>query len=72
MSYDNAKACAVVETTDVSPNLIDVDHQNPREIQNIYDSNSKQPKLPIVDVPSTFLDTDGKWIHFYIMEFWYC
>ena len=30
------------------------------EIQNIYDSNSKQPKLPIVDVPSTFLDTDGK------------
>ena len=67
MSYDNAKACAVVETTDVSPNLIDVDHQNPREIQNIYDSNSKQPKLPIVDVPSTFLDTDGKC---FIYLFW--
>ena len=42
MSYDNAKACAVVETADVSPNLIDVD-QKTREIQperkNLYGSD---------------------------------
>jgi hypothetical protein len=32
MSYDNAKACAVVETTDVGQNIINVD-QKPHQIQ---------------------------------------
>ena len=73
MSYDNAKACAVVETTDVSPNLIDVDQKN-RQIptenarnKNIYDSNSKQMNLPglSIDSPYHSEDSAGKFSYMY-------
>ena len=71
MSYDNAKACAVVETTDVIPNLIDVDQKN-RQIptenarnKNIYDSNSKQMNLPglSIDSPYHSEDSAGKFLY---------
>ena len=65
VSYDNAKACAVVETTDVSPNLIDVDQKN-RQIptenarnKNIYDSNSKQINLPGLSIDSPYHSEDS-------------
>ena len=65
MSYDNAKACAVVETTDVSPNLIDVDQKN-RQIptenarnKNLYDSNSKQMNLPGLSIDSPYHSEDS-------------
>ena len=73
MSYDNAKACAVVETTDVSPNLIDVDQKN-RQIptenarnKNLYDSNSKQMNLPglSIDSPYHSEDSAGKFLYIY-------
>ena len=49
MSYDNAKACAVVETTaDVNQNLINVDDQTAKsnfEIQpEIYDDHRNAPE----------------------------
>ena len=82
MSYDNAKACAVVETTDVSPNLIDVDQKN-RQIptenarnKNIYDSNSKQMNLPglSIDSPYHSEDSAGKFLYMYyffrVGKFW--
>ena len=65
MSYDNAKACAVVETTDVSPNLIDVDQKN-RQIptenarnKNLYDSNTKQINLPGLSIDSPYHSEDS-------------
>ena len=38
MSYDNAKACAVVETTDLSQNMINVDTKS-NEIQTDNNNN---------------------------------
>ena len=77
VSYDNAKACAVVETTDVSPNLIDVDQKN-RQIptenarnKNIYDSNSKQMNLPglSIDSPYHSEDSAGKFSYNVVLFF---
>ena len=77
VSYDNAKACAVVETTDVSPNLIDVDQKN-RQIptenarnKNLYDSNSKQINLPglSIDSPYHSEDSAGKFSYTYVLLF---
>jgi hypothetical protein len=77
VSYDNAKACAVVETTDVSPNLIDVDQKN-RQIptenarnKNLYDSNSKQMNLPglSIDSPYHSEDSAGKFSYMYYFFF---
>ena len=79
VSYDNAKACAVVETTDVSPNLIDVDQKN-RQIptenarnKNLYDSNSKQINLPglSIDSPYHSEDSAGKFNRLYFFDYRY-
>ena len=47
MSYDNAKACAVVETSDVSQNMINVDQKvteiQPENYNTIGEANLQPP-----------------------------
>ena len=54
MSYDNAKACAVVETTDVGSNLIE---STPHRIQ---------PEVILPNQPSEESHFGG--IHFFIVD----
>lgn len=54
MSYDNAKACAVVETSDVSQNMINVDQKvteiQPENYNTIGEANLQPPGKRFFDV----------------------